>query len=68
MKVRWVAELHDMGCTFCDANRGTNPQHVVVAIWRNVEWISGANPPGPPDVCICRECFEMAHVGPLVQS
>jgi hypothetical protein len=65
---RFVAELHDLPCSFCDSSRETNAGHAVVAFWLNVQWVRGANPPGAPSVAICGDCFELAHIGALVEK
>jgi hypothetical protein len=59
-KVRFVVEEHELPCSYC-GDVGWN-----LAIWIDVRWVSGANPPGAPAVVLCRECVDLAKVGALV--
>lgn len=59
--VRFVVETHERACGYC-GDVGWNK-----AIWLHVRWVSGANPPGPPALVLCDECWQLADVGALVR-
>lgn len=59
-RAKFVVESHRLHCSHCGR------LEYGLGFWFDVAWVSGANPPGPPALFLCRPCLELADVGPLV--